>query len=322
MSQGNQPPVSPQCARRTALRGLVGAAVLPWACAPNRAPVTADPPPSGKSRGARGPSVGRVGSYVSDPWSFSTCSYWIEGPTGLVLIDTQFLATATEHFVLVAEEATGKPVELAVVLHANPDKFNGTRVLQRRGIEVVSSQQVCDLIPEIHAKRSRAFAKRYAPDYPTEIPRPASFGDGETQLHAGGLTLTAHVGGAGCSEAHVWIEFEEHVFVGDLVAKDAHAWLEIGRPDAWLERIAEIESLQPSFVHAGRGGSGGGKLLPEQRAYLEFVIRRVQREEPSGAPSDAALERVRLDIEARYPNYDFGIFLKLGLPAVWRHYAA
>lgn len=266
--------------------------------------------------------MGPVGSYVSHPWSFSTFSYWIEGPTGLVLIDTQFLTTATEHFVDIAERVTGKRVELAIVLHANPDKFNGTSALQRRGIAVVSSKQVCDLIPEIHAKRSRAFAKRYAPHYPAEIPRPESFGDGETTLRAGGLELTAHVGGAGCSEAHVWVGFDEHVFVGDLVAKGAHAWLEIGRPDAWLERVAEIEALHPSFVHAGRGGSGGGELLREQREYLEFVIRRVQQEAPRGAPTDAALQRIRHDIEARYPEHDFAVFLALGLPAVWRHYAS
>lgn len=33
----------------------------------------------------------RVGTYISSTWGFSTASYWIEGPTGLVLIDTQFL---------------------------------------------------------------------------------------------------------------------------------------------------------------------------------------------------------------------------------------
>src|SRR3712207_7090900 len=29
----------------------------------------------------------RVGTYVSKGWGFSTTSYWIEGPDGLILID-------------------------------------------------------------------------------------------------------------------------------------------------------------------------------------------------------------------------------------------
>lgn len=310
--------------RRRALRCLIGGALTPIACrleSPGE-PTQITPTHSAKNLGMQGPSVGVVGSYVSHPWSFSTVSYWIEGPTGLVLIDTQFLTSATEHFVQTAERVTGKKVELAVVLHANPDKFNGTTVLQRRGIEVVTSAQVLERIPEIHEKRSRAFGARYAPVYPTQVPRPTSFGATQTTLRAGGLEMTAHVGGAGCSEAHTWLAFEEHVFVGDLVGKDAHAWLEIGRPDAWLQRIAEIQALAPTFVHAGRGGSAGPEVLVTQIEYLEFVIDRVQREAPTGELSRGTLKAIRSDIEAAYPDHAFGVFLNLGLPAVWRHYAS
>src|SRR5690349_8253175 len=55
---------------------------------------------------------GRVGTYVSSTWGFSTASYWIEGPTGLILIDTQFLPSAAEEAVAWAEQATGKKVKL------------------------------------------------------------------------------------------------------------------------------------------------------------------------------------------------------------------
>src|SRR5579884_751926 len=71
----------------------------------------------------------RVGRYVSSNWGFSTNSYWIEGPEGLVVVDTQFLPSAAAEMVSWAEQATGKKVVLAVVLHPNPDKFNGTEVL-------------------------------------------------------------------------------------------------------------------------------------------------------------------------------------------------
>src|ERR1700676_1800996 len=88
------------------------------------------------------PGDGRVGTYVSSWLGFRTSSYWIEGPTGLIVIDTQFLPSAAEQMVDLAEKVTGKKAELAIILHSNPDKFNGTSVFQKRGIKVVTSAQV------------------------------------------------------------------------------------------------------------------------------------------------------------------------------------
>ncbi len=105
----------------------------------------------------------RVGTYVSKPWGFSTSSYWIEGPDGLVLIDTQFLPSAAIEAVTWAEQVTGKKVVTAIVLHPNPDKYNGTAVLQARGIEVLTSAQVAAAIPSVHEGRKRSFYARYKP---------------------------------------------------------------------------------------------------------------------------------------------------------------
>jgi alkyl sulfatase BDS1-like metallo-beta-lactamase superfamily hydrolase len=91
----------------------------------------------------------RVGTYVSSTRGFSTSSYWIEGRDGLILIDTQFPPSAAEEFLDWAERTTGKRARLAIVLHANPDRFNGTAVLNRRGLPVVTSAQVRALIPGI-----------------------------------------------------------------------------------------------------------------------------------------------------------------------------
>lgn len=259
----------------------------------------------------------RVGTYVSKPWGFSTSSYWIEGPEGLILIDTQFLPSATEEFVSWAEQVTGKKALLAIVLHANPDKFNGTDVLRKRGIRVVTSEQVRALIPHVHEIRTQAFYSRYKPDYPTEVPLPDSFGAATTELSAGGVTVKAHVMGPGCSEAHVVVEYEGHLFAGDLIANNAHSWLEIGKTDEWLKRLDEMKALNPKWVHPGRGPSGTAGLLDMERAYLERVIAEVAAEKPQGQPDDAAIERIRSRLLAAYPGLRFDVFLYIGLPAEW-----
>jgi glyoxylase-like metal-dependent hydrolase (beta-lactamase superfamily II) len=266
-------------------------------------------------------SDARVGTYVSKPWGFSTSSYWIEGPEGLILIDTQFLPSAAEEFVNWAEQVTGKKAKLAIVLHANPDKFNGTDVLRQRGITVVTSEQVLKLIPHVHEIRTKAFYSRYKPDYPTDVPLPDSFGAATTELSAGGVTVKAHVMGPGCSEAHVVVEYEGHLFAGDLITNDAHSWLEIGKTDEWLKRLDEMKALKPKWVHPGRGPSGSAGLLDMERAYLERVIAEVAAEKPQGKADDAALERIRSRILAAYPGYKFDVFLQIGLPAEWTRQA-
>jgi len=263
----------------------------------------------------------RIGQYVSSAWTFATSSFWISGPEGLVLVDTQFLPSGGLEAAALAEQSTGEQVVTAFVLHANPDKFNGTSALQARGVEVLTAQPVLDAMPEIHKKRVAAFYDRYKPDNPLEMPTPTVFGAATTQLRAAGLPLTAHVLGPGCSEAHVVLQFEDQLFVGDLVANAAHSWLEIGRTDAWLQRIGELEALRPRFVHPGRGPSGGPELLTRQRNYLEEVIALVAAEKPSGPPDRAALARVRAALESRHPTYRFPVFLEIGLPAEWRRQA-
>lgn len=279
------------------------------------------PPAPNAPVGAQQTDV-RIGSYVSTRWTFATSSYWIEGPSGLVLIDTQFLPAVALEAVERAEKTTGKKVVAAIVLHANPDKFNGTSALQARGIKVLTSQQVAALIPAVHEKRLAAFGERYAPDYPVAAARPEAFGDKTTTLKLAGLELRAHVLGAGCSEAHVAIEFDGHLFVGDLVGNRTHAWLEIGRTDEWLKRLAELRALSPKRVHPGRGESGGPELLDQQEAYLRAVIELVAAEHPKSVDDEEGIERAKQKIIARFPQHDWKVFLELGVPAEWNRQVA
>jgi glyoxylase-like metal-dependent hydrolase (beta-lactamase superfamily II) len=265
----------------------------------------------------------RVGTYVSSAWGFETNSYWIEGPDGLIVIDTQFLLSAAEEVVDLAERATGKKVVMAIVLHANPDKFNGTAVMKRRGIRVVTSAQVRALIPGVHEKRLKAFYDRYKPDYPSAVSLPDSFGDKTTELSAGGVTVRAHVLGGGCSEAHVVVEWEGHVFAGDLVASGVHSWLELGLVDEWIARVGEMRAMKPTSVHPGRGPSGGAGLLDQQAAYLHAVDAAIASEmtNAGSTASDAAISRARDKVTERYPGFDYDVFLNFGLPAVWERKA-
>lgn len=299
---------------------LFGASLA--ACAP-AASSPAKPPAAEKLHGtaARLQADPRLGVYTSIPWGFRTASYWIEGPTGLIVIDTQFLPSAAAEVIEQAESITGKKVELAIILHPNPDKFNGTATFQAKGIRVVTSAQVLAKMPEVHAQRVDSFYERYQPDYPKELPKPESFGDKDGELSAGGVTVKTHVLGPGCSAAHVVVEWEGHVFVGDLVGNGTHAWLEIGEVEEWMKRLEEIAALKPKFVHPGRGASGGPDLLQWESKYLGRVLEEVAKEKPTLPPPAGAVERVKDRIMKAYPGLDYDVFLDVGLEEVWRKQA-
>ena len=135
--------------------------------------------------------------------------------------------------------------------------------------------------------------------------------------------MTLHVLGAGCGAAHVVVQWREHVFVGDLVAAEAHAWMELALLDPWAERLAEIEAMHPVHVHPGRGPSGGPELLAMQRAYLHDVAARVDRAVATGPASPPkAQQRLIAEITEAYPDYAFAVFLDVAMPALWREASA
>lgn len=264
----------------------------------------------------------RIGVYTSIPWGFETASYWIEGPDGLIFIDTQFLLSAARESLDKAEAITGKKTKLAIVLHPNPDKFNGTALFQSRGIRVVTSAQVLAAIPAVHAQRTRSFYDRYKPDYPAEEPKPESFGDTTQEISAAGIKIKLHVLGVGCSTAHVVVEYEGNVFVGDLVGNGTHAWVEIGEIEEWQKRLAEISALKPKYVHPGRGATSGPELLKWENGYFRRLLEEIAAEKPTIPLAKGAVERVKDRMMKAYPGLDYDVFLDVGLEEVLNKQAA
>jgi glyoxylase-like metal-dependent hydrolase (beta-lactamase superfamily II) len=294
------------------MRLFAALSLVPWLLACAAAPRV----PAGAEL-TLSPGDGRVGEYVSSWRGFRTSSYWIEGPTGLVLIDTQFLPSAAEEMVAWAEKVTGKKAVLAIVLHPNPDKFNGTETLRKRGIRVITSKAVAELIPAVHQLRTGWFYDRFKPDYPVATPQPEAFSPPE--LEAAGLRLRLHALGPGCSQAHLVVEHAGHVFVGDLVTRGFHAWLELGMLDEWLKRLDEIRALRPERVHTGRGGSGEPELLARQQEYLRAVKAILLKHGARGGRpwTEKLAERIQAEVVARYPAYDYPRFVANGLEESW-----
>lgn len=261
----------------------------------------------------------QIGAYISSSLGFDSKSYWIEGPQGVVLIDTQFLTSAANEVVDIAESVTGKKVVMAIVLHANADKYNGTAALQDRGIKVVSSRQVVELIAENYKKNRELFYADYKDDYPEFLVLPEIVWDKTQEFDAVGLRFKAYVIRDGVSNAHLLIGLDHHLFTGDLVMNKYHARLELGKSEQWLDRLEEIRKfVHPKVIHPGRGYAMDGEtLLSQQEKYLHDVRKVIAGFYTGGEITEQDQKDITKVMAEKYPAYGLVQFLESGIAAEW-----
>ncbi|MGH8595910.1 MAG: hypothetical protein ACREXT_04550 [Gammaproteobacteria bacterium] len=121
--------------------------------------------------------------------------------------------------------------------------------------------------------------------------------------------------------AHIAVQLDAHLFVGDLLANKHHAWLERGAVDAWLETLAILQGLEPKYVYPGRGYAAGPTLLARQAEYLRRFDAEVKAAHPQEELADAQKKVLVKAIERLYPDYRNAFFINLGVSALWDKYA-
>lgn len=261
----------------------------------------------------------QIGQYISPAKGYSSNSYWIEGPDGVVLIDTQFLPSAALEAVSIAESVSGKPVVMAIVLDANPDRFNGVQVLSQRGIPVVSAKPVIEQISEAHNKTWPIFHPRLSPDYPDQLVLPEAAWTETTDFSAAGLKFRAYVIRQGVSKSHLLIELDGHLFTGNLVVNKYHPWPG-GHSRLWLMRLDEIaRHIAPRVIHPGRGYPMQAEvLLKQQGQYLKDLQQAVAKVYTGGEISELDQQDITQAMIKAYPQYGHERFLRYLVPAEWQ----
>lgn len=263
----------------------------------------------------------RIGRYVSPARALATNSWWIEGPTGVVLVDTQLVPSATRELVEVAEGYTGKKVVFAFVLQPSPERYNGTGWLAEHGVRVVSSEQVVEAIPAVDRRVRAALASRFRPDYPEDLVLPRIFGEEDLSIQAAGLEFAVLVLGPAASKAHIALRLGPHLFVGDLLANRHHARLEAGALEEWLTMLDRLKRLGVQYVYPGRGYAAGPALIDRQIEYLKVFRNEIAARHPHGPLPANVKADIAASIAQRYPDYDNAPFIGPGIEALWGKYA-
>jgi glyoxylase-like metal-dependent hydrolase (beta-lactamase superfamily II) len=262
-----------------------------------------------------------IGWYTASERAQSARSYWIAGEHGLVLLGAQLLPSEAEAMLREAQSRTGRKALMAVVLAATPEQFNGTAVLQKHGVKVYTSQQVAAAIPAAHAEAQRRLSAQFGKDYPAAEPKPVSYGEASRQMLIGGVQFQLRTLGPGPGVAHVAVEYDGQMFVGDLVAGPMHPVLSGGSLDAWFKRLQELRGAKPRRVFPAHGEPGGMALIANQMIYIKQLIDFVATENPRLPAQPQALARVKDKMLEAYPAYAAPERLDALVAAEWQRQA-
>jgi glyoxylase-like metal-dependent hydrolase (beta-lactamase superfamily II) len=233
---------------------------------------------------------GAIGTFTSDAAGFDTHSFYYDTGKEVVVFDAQFTPTLAKKVIDQIHGQTSSPITYLVVLHPNPDKFNGAPEFQKIGAKVVASQATTKAIPGVHAYKKYYFvnvAKMFTDEtYPAEAKVDVTFqGHYSLPLSAGAVELS-ELSSAGVSSTQTvaWVPSQKALFVGDLVHHEAHAWLEGGivngkaTPDlpGWRKDLAELSAFEGATVFGGRGEAAPvEEAVPAQLAYLDGMEKLV-----------------------------------------------
>lgn len=283
------------------------------------------------------PAAKVPGVFTSDATGFDTHTYFYDTGKEVVVFDAQFTEPLARKAIEAIRAKTTNPIRYVVVLHPNPDKFNGVGPFRAAGAKIVASKSTASAIPGVHAYKKHYFvniAKMFAEaDYPPEAKVDITF-EKELSLPLARnkvvLRELAHTG-VSTTQTVAYIPALKALLVGDLVHHAAHAWLEGGivdgqpRPDlaSWKLALGELMAYPHAVVYGGRGTPADvGHAVCEQGLYLDGMKAVVKsyiaglgdrRSELSGPNAGQHYKALAQLAAEAFPSYTLPYMIEYGV---------
>jgi cyclase len=214
----------------------------------------------------------------------------VVGERRTAVVDTTFTPEQAAAVRVEAERLGGRPVDVVVLTHADPDHVLG---LASYGAPMVVGSAAAaavlrdpDVVRAYAAIAERQGVARFA------MPRVDVAFDAHARVDLGGVVLeAAYVGPAHSVGDTVWWCAEERVaWSGDLVFHGSFPLVRTG-VRRWLEGLDRLEGWRPQVVVPGHGEVAGPEVLAAQRRVLEALRAAVAPLHAAGVAAAEAAER-------------------------------
>lgn len=224
---------------------------------------------------------------------------------GIVMIDAPQKPTDAVKF---REQMKGKG-EVIYQIHTEPHRdhvmgnffFTGTVIAHKGTREAILSLMASYLSTEMILDKVKAIDPQGLPlmkGYFLKIPSITFSKD--LSLHLGKHTFKLiHLPGHTSSQTAVYVPEERVVFTGDNVFHKVQPWFQHANPDAWLQSLAIIGSLDVDVIVPGHGGVCDKNYLEEQVSFIEEWIEAVREAKRQGLSKEET--QAKISFLDRYP---------------------
>lgn len=249
-----------------------------------------------------------VGTFTASEKGFFANTFWLEGESGLILIDVQFLNSEASNLIA-AIEKTGKKPSAVMITHPHPDHYNGLTTLTKRygKLPVYATQATIDGIKATTEKKREFWLPTYGKDYPSTTIFPDQVLPEKGNVTIDGIEFVVDELGAGeASSITVFYQPQsQKLFVGDLSYPHMHPWLAEGRSNQWMGQLAYVlrEYADTKVVYPGHGKAGSLKQLNNQLSYINTFQTLVRDRHASKGLTTDDKNTLNSKMKTMFPGY-------------------
>ena len=234
----------------------------------------------------------------------------VTGDRGTLVVDTGLGARNGATIVKEVEKLAKAPALYLTTTHVHPEHSSGEGGFPQRTVlirPVIQQQEISgrNNTSVLELFRSRPQMGELLAGFAYR--NPDIVFDKELKLDLGGVTarLLLTSGGHTRGDEVVFIEPDSALISGDLVQNKMipNISSDDGNSERWIASLDQLAPLNPRFVVPDHGPLGDGSLIPQQRAFLVDIQKRVRQLKAEGKNSDETTKIVVDEFLVKYPDW-------------------